>query len=82
MTYSTFSINTVHSTQTTIRKHTNILNIVTQIMQTVMKKTSFTDIQIHYSEEVIINQYIAPGDLQVKVKLELSFISTTTFIIF
>ena len=44
-------------------------------METVMNKILFTDIQIQYSwQEVIDNQCIAPRDLKVKFNLELSFI--------
>lgn len=42
------STHIVHSTQTTIRQHSKILIIINiiLIMQTVMKKISFTDIQM------------------------------------
>ena len=44
-------------------------------MQTVMSKVPFTDIQIEYSwEKVINNQCITPRDLKVKFNLELSLI--------
>ena len=54
-------------------QHTKILNI-TEIMQTVMNKISFTDIQIQCSGEAINNQRIAPRELKVTFNLELSFI--------
>ena len=39
-----------------------------------MNKTSFANIQIGYSGEVIDNQFKAPRDFKEKFNLELSFI--------
>ena len=82
MTYSTLSTSTIHSTQTTTRQHTEILIIITQIMQTVMIKISFTDKQIQCSGEVINNPCIAPRDLKEKLNLELPFICSAYSIYF